>query len=617
MKTNLIISLLTAAAMTVSFPASAYAAEAAPAFDPEAEESEIRDEEAVPEGVQTDSSADEETELASYTEQTFPFYLYDPEDSYDLPLYFINDISDLPYIDLADLGDMLVTIYQYCLGDTGYELNYETDDSVALITRESGYSLLIDFENCTLDFEDYDAFIHYSGDNSLLDMVAADEYDEDGNSLLFQRIDKGSFDRYGREIEIDLADYDIPLYWSDEDGLYLIPLQTVSDLLISPNALCNLFFNGEAVYLADESAFGLDEEELTPLGESYYSAPYDDMSEELAWFNYCELCLALDHLYGLKEIHDITSFDRIFTETGYRTDLCSTDPNVADGALFDFIHYYLDDQHSAFNGYSFRTEEMQAIGGYGLSTRLSNLDEEIYLTAREQADHRITPYEEVGNTAYITFDHFGMFKQASEYYDEEPEIGTDPASDSLDTVSLVLYAHEQICRENSPVENVVIDLSLNGGGDLDAAAFVTAWYLGESAVSIRSSLTGAVSTGIYRADTDLNGKFDENDTVEDKNLFCLIGPYSFSCGNLVPNIFKASHRVTLLGQTTGGGSCSVLPLSTADGALFQISSPNRMSYMKNGSYYDTDTGIDPDCVIVRPSNFYDREALTEYIDQLF
>lgn len=149
MKTNLIISLLTAAAMTVSFPASAYAAEAAPAFDPEAEESEIRDEEAVPEGVQTDSSADEETELASYTEQTFPFYLYDPEYSYDLPLYFINDISDLPYIDLADLGDMLVTIYQYCLGDTGYELNYETDGSVALITRESGYSLLITISRYT------------------------------------------------------------------------------------------------------------------------------------------------------------------------------------------------------------------------------------------------------------------------------------------------------------------------------------------------------------------------------------------------------------------------------------------------------------------------------------
>ncbi len=51
-----------------------------------------------------------------------------------------------------------------------------------------------------------------------------------------------------------------------------------------------------------------------------------------------ELCLALDNLYGLKEIHDISSFDEVFTETGYKHDLLSTDPNVKDGALLDFIN---------------------------------------------------------------------------------------------------------------------------------------------------------------------------------------------------------------------------------------------------------------------------------------
>ena len=58
-------------------------------------------------------------------------------------------------------------------------------------------------------------------------------------------------------------------------------------------------------------------------------------------------------------------------------------------------------------------------------------------------------------------------------------------------------------------------------------------------------------------------------------------------------------------------------MSTAYGTSFQISSPNRMSYLKNGSYYDTDLGIEPDCYIVKPDNFYDREALTDYINQLF
>lgn len=42
-----------------------------------------------------------------------------------------------------------------------------------------------------------------------------------------------------------------------------------------------------------------------------------------------------------------------------------------------------------------------------------------------------------------------------------------------------------------------------------------------------------------------------------------------------------------------------------------------MSYVKNGSYYEIDTGIEPNCYISAPENFYDRKALTEYIHNLF
>ena len=82
-------------------------------------------------------------------------------------------------------------------------------------------------------------------------------------------------------------------------------------------------------------------------------------------------------------------------------------------------------------------------------------------------------------------------------------------------------------------------------------------------------------------------------------------------------MLKDSHKVTILGKTSGGGSCSVLSLSTANGAMFRISSLYRMSDLKNGSYYDIDTGVDPDCIIVKPENFYNREALTDYINNLF
>ena len=552
----------------------------------------------------------------SVSKKTFPVYVYDIDTSFDMPVYFADDVTDLPYVDLKDWGDVMVTIY-HLLGYDDYDLYYEQDGGVFQYTRENNYSTLFDFDKDQILFEDYDAFIHVPGDTSLLDMVTADSYDDEGNSLLLERIEKGSFDRYGKEIELDLKNYDIPLYYVEDEELYLVPLQTMGDFLLSLPLGFNSFFNEEAVYLTTQDGLWESDETLTPLGESYYSAPYGKMSEPLAWFNYCELCLALDNLYGLKEIHDIEVFDNIFTETGYKQDLCSTDSNVADGALNDFISYYLDDLHSGFTFFSYRTEDMQTIGGEGLSSLQDTETGEIYFSARDQAEEEILSYEEVGNTAYVTFDAFSMQMDPSDYYEEDLEIDADPSSGSLDTISLILYAQEQICREDSPVENVVIDLSLNGGGELDAAAFVCAWFLGETSLSIRSSLTGAVSTGKYKADTNLDGLFDEDDTLSGRNLLCLIGPYSFSCGNLVPSVFKSSQKVILLGRESGGGSCSILPMSTACGAIFQISSPYRMSYLKNGSYYDIDRGIDPDCLIVKPGNFYDRQALTEYINALF
>ena len=562
--------------------------------------------------------AQEDDVPTSETVQIFsrevPCYLGELDSSYDLPLYFINDADDLPYINLKDMADLLVTI----MDDPNYGLRLETDDYLAQLTRENDYSMLFDFREGTISFDDYDAFVHTSDDSSLLDIVGTDVKDEEGNPLLLERINKGSFDRYGKEITLNLADYDIHLYRAEEEELYLAPMQTMGDFLISARWNYYLLFNGESVYLSNARDLGSPNNGLTPLGKSYYSAGKKEMSEELAWFNYCELCLALDHLYGLKEIHDITSFDLLFSETGYKALLSSTDPSIADSALSDFIYYYLDDLHSGFQNISFRTEELISSGGTGLSGIRDSATGDLFSKARAAAGREIPSYEEVGNTAYITFDNFYIHNgPVTDYYDGTVEVSSDPADASLDTIALIIYAHEQICREDSPIENVVLDLSLNGGGVLDAGAYVVSWFLGDAAVSLRSSLTGAISTGTYRADTNLDRAFDERDTVSDKHLFCLIGPYSFSCGNLVPAMLKDSHKVTILGKTSGGGSCSVLSLSTANGAMFRISSLYRMSDLKNGSYYDIDTGVDPDCIIVKPENFYNREALTDYINNLF
>ena len=157
---------------------------------------------------------------------------------------------------------------------------------------------------------------------------------------------------------------------------------------------------------------------------------------------------------------------------------------------------------------------------------------------------------------------------------------------------------------------------MNGGGMFPSAIWVLSWFLGEAHMSYSHTATGAETTFVYKADVNFDHQFDEKDTISDLNLFCLTSPKSFSCGNLVPWAFKADGRVRLMGRVSGGGSCMVGFMTTAWGTSFQMSSPNRLSFVKNGAYYDVDQGVEPDIFISNFHNFYDRKALTDIINGL-
>ena len=85
--------------------------------------------------------------------------------------------------------------------------------------------------------------------------------------------------------------------------------------------------------------------------------------------------------------------------------------------------------------------------------------------------------------------------------------------------------------------------------------------------------------------------------------------YEASSGNLTGTLDD--------GKVTGGGSCVVFKRASAWGTSFQISGPRRISFLKNGSYYDVDRGVEPDHIIDSYDHFYNRELLTDYINSLY
>ena len=551
------------------------------------------------------------------TEKAYTFYdgAIDETLSEPFPLYFLNGVEDLPYVELESWMELLIFLNREWTNDPKYDLMFNAAGKDAAYVRENEYHMQFDFEEKTILFDDYNAFVHSSSEGSLLDLLSSSGFTEAGESELFQRNLAASYDRYGDLLKLNLADYHINMVM--QDGKYYLPLQTMNDILISPVLRATILFNGECLMIINKNCFGTVRNGLTELGKLYYQAKGSGRSPELAEFGYYELCFVLDNLYGLKEPHEITSFDQFFWQMGFDDEFKKMSAADADDLLYKFIDFYLDDLHSDFIAYSYLTGEKQVEWAVGPATRKLDEAVEMYSDARTAADpfYKDTQnpivYEEFGNTAYIIFDKFTN-STASVYYNAVANHEDLP----MDTIGLIIYAHTRIYRQDSPIENVVIDLSNNTGGSVDAAIFLMGWILGDAPFSVKDTFTGALSTASYRADVNLDRQFDSRDVVDDKNIFVLISPVSFSCGNLVPAALKSSNKVTLIGRTTGGGSCVVQPLSTAWGTFFQISGPQRMSFLKNGSFYDIDTGVAPDFTLITPDRFYDKKKLTDYLNGL-
>ena len=547
-----------------------------------------------------------------------------PEEK-EITLYFMNG-GDVPYVAMSEYMPFVGSMYgddEQGLPAVEYEFSNPVKDHTMIARKDNGSFMDINAAADTIEFLGMDYFIAMPDNSLLMGVISISENDRGGYSNLFE--DYGaSYERNGDALLLfDLSEYDIDLI--EKDGECYVPLQTVNDLLVSQNYVY-VIFNGIEVLASAYSA---------PLLDEMYNAPTGEMSEGFANYNYNELRFMLDTFYGLKPEHGISDFGDFFSSTGLLGDLAGTDPVAFDRAVRVLTTKYFDDKHSGMSKYSFYSGDIKAekdnedelisvLDSLGQSSDAMVWDSMRIKGARAEyyPDHpNLDPlgvetedpwfYEEIGDTAIVTFDVFDLKRR--EYY-KEADLGNPQ-----DTVELISYAQSRITREDSPIKNVVVDLSCNGGGAADAAVFVMAWLKanGDAVVALKNTLTGAQSIGHYGADINLDGTVDFDDALPvEINRYILTSDLSFSCGNLVPAALKGEPNITLIGKRSGGGSCVVRPCSTASGTIFTISGPVQISCVRNGSLYNADQGVEPDFVISKLENYYDREKLVEFIHQL-
>ena len=580
-------------------------------------------------------------------------------------IYFVEG-GDIPYVALSEYMPLL----SEALAGYGFEgIQYEVEriedgGHIYAASRPDNLSLLsINTETDSMTFTDFNTFTQKPGVSALVTIADLPDPVEIDTSALMDELDAAKTEAERKEIaqkyermgnlengliqaateshsrsggfkDVNCGEYNIDIV--EHDGECYVPLQTLNDLFMG-NIYVSCVFNGEKLFALKYGSELLDEVSKT-------QAPAE-MSEAFAGFNFNELRLLLDNFYGLKSEHEIANFyDFFFSNASLMSALISTDSAEFDDAMGLLLNGMLDDGHSSFDQASWRSE---AAGGQDGDDALSQDDEallpsvlpqlgpstrsmfrvsEEFKAARDKAFPDGVPmYQEIDDTAFVTFDSFVSEDNLESYYD--PKRTYDPDEfvikgdddDPADTVDLIRYANEQVNRKDSPVKNVVVDLSNNGGGNSDAAVFAISWLLGRADVALKDTFTGAQTFMSCTSDTNLNNLYGENDDTlafKDVGVYCLISPSSFSCGNLVPAALKLSHGATLVGQTSGGGSCMVLPCTSASGTFFQISGSKQLAIAKNGSFYNIDSGIDPDVVLTKRESYYDREALVDYLHGL-
>jgi hypothetical protein len=544
------------------------------------------------------SSSSSSTSVApavTFSAKATDFYALSPANKKNFTLYFTASEPDIPFVEMGEITEFFTK-------ESLLPLAYTLSSDGTIGTFASGdYTLVFDYAQKVITIADYQHFFA-GGKSFFLEVMSLMLPDAQGVHHYLERSETSINFASGASRRIDLSSYDLPIY--PQAGKTYVPLNTYSDFFLNPYGVF-LTYNSKAAFLAND---------MSAFASLYYTDEVKgSRSASLAEYTYHEFCANMDNNYGLKESHGIVSMDDFVTRTGFKNDMLSSDASISSTAYSKFILGYFDDSHSGVNLSSYLAGNLPMIKNdyFGPSMTEKSNSSLPYLAARKAVyGDTIKPYEVVGgDTAIITFDSFAT--STSDYYSKTP---TEEDA-GKDTMALVSFANAQIAA-NSAIKNVVLDLSLNGGGALDAAGYLLSWMLGGVTIHSSDPFDGAKASVTYYGDTNLDGQFNESDFLSGKKLYCLTTMTSFSCGNLVPSLFKESGAVTLLGRTSGGGACVVGHSCLADGTIFQYSSPSMLCTRKNGSYYSVDQGVAPDVVIDDPATFYDRTALRTKIESL-
>ena len=445
----------------------------------------------------------------------------------------------------------------------------------------------------------------------------------------------------------DLGSYDIYFY-GDEDDAYA-PISLLGKIA-GGYSLYNIAYNGTSLYEIDfQGTLG----DVSKRGD-YYSSFYDniddlskDREKDVAYYAYQEICFAVDNLRGdtkqlvfgddnLKELglnrllekyHPdvkkyLLSIDKSKFYQGYNALYAGLYDGGHSGALVN-SSVYSDESSKAKNNKDFAdllngiindAQEKLYVQASAIVARMGAMGAS---TSSEDRYH----YDSTNKIAYIVFNQFVTDYDAwDNYYN-----GTGDIPVSTDTYASI---RDKLYRAKADgAENIVLDLSTNGGGDSSALIGVVGLFNNALGYfQMKDTVNNFVSTEQCKIDVNLDGEFNDDDVTElaqfNFNVGVLTSKYSFSCGNLLPHVMKELGYKTI-GKRSGGGSCAIRLEISCEG-MTSILSSCKCLVDSNGD--NIDAGVPVDYEIDTPaisarlqdySGFYNFADIATYLESAY
>ena len=249
----------------------------------------------------------------------------------------------------------------------------------------------------------------------------------------------------------------------------------------------------------------------------------------------------------------------------------------------------------------------------GSQTKSTLQDHRQSITGDKKA--KIDPvYSQDGKTAVVAFDSF-EFGSSKDVFNEDDSI--KETAKEHDTFFRLISAFNEIKSKNT-VQNVVLDISLNGGGVLGIMLKLLALISKNNSSQVVLYQEPSTQAVIYNPHVDINndGKYDLEDCFgDDFNIYILASDCSFSCGNAFPCAAQLHGDAKIIGQKSGGGECVVSVHYLPNSEYVYHSGNIHIGALDKTQkeFIGFENGATPDIEIEIGANFYSVEYLNTLI----